>query len=100
MPLLLWEFSTELFDGGTGERMLGQFLRLLESSVRKPEDRVGNLSMLDDKEHHQVLEFDARARHAFGMRKSSFIVSLRLLRLPLLINARLSMAKPHLAIFS
>jgi hypothetical protein len=56
-PLVLWEFSTELFDVSTGERMLDQFLCLVESSVRHPDKAIEGLSMMDKRERDHVLAF-------------------------------------------
>ena len=55
-PLILWEFSTELFNFSTGQRMLDQFLCLIESSVCDPEAHLSSLSMMDGEEHNRVLE--------------------------------------------
>jgi amino acid adenylation domain-containing protein len=50
VPLLLWEFSSELFDFSTGECMLDHFLGLLRNSIHQPEAPVGSLSMAQDEE--------------------------------------------------
>ena len=57
VPLLLWEFSSELFDFGTGECMLNRFLGLLESTIRQPDAPMGSLSVADHEERHKVLAF-------------------------------------------
>ena len=57
VPLLLWEFSSELFDFSTGKRMLNHFLGLLESSIRRPDAPVGSLSMVQDDEVNRILAF-------------------------------------------
>ena len=49
------EYSTDLFDGSTIERMLGHFQRLLESIVADPTQTVGELSLLSAEERHQLL---------------------------------------------
>ena len=56
-PLILWEFSTELFDASTGERMLEHFLCLLESSVREPDIAVERLPMISSDERERILCF-------------------------------------------
>ncbi len=56
-PLVLWEFSTELFDVSAGERMLDHFLHLVESCVREPDGAVEGLSMMSERERNQVLAF-------------------------------------------
>ena len=55
VPLLLWEFSSELFDFSTGERMLQHFLSLLERSIRSPDAPIGGLSMVQDDEVNRIL---------------------------------------------
>jgi amino acid adenylation domain-containing protein len=57
VPLLLWEFSSELFDFSTGECMLNHFLCLLESSVRQPDAPVRSLSLAEDDEVNRILAF-------------------------------------------
>ena len=57
VPLLLWEFSSELFDFSTGERMLNHFLGLLKSSIRQPDAPVRSLSMTQDEEVNRILAF-------------------------------------------
>ena len=57
VPLLLWEFSSELFDFSTGERMLNHFLGLLESSIRRPDAPAGSLSMAQEDEMNRILAF-------------------------------------------
>jgi len=57
VPLLLWEFSSELFDFETGECMLNRFLGLLESTIREPDASMGRLSVADHEEMNKVLSF-------------------------------------------
>ena len=54
-PLILWEFSTELFEVSTGERMLDHFLCLLEGSVREPDTLVDRLPLMDKNEEARIL---------------------------------------------
>src|SRR5215213_1752773 len=49
------EFSTELFDVSTVERMAGHFVRLLESIVSDPGCPISRLELLTDIERRQVL---------------------------------------------
>jgi amino acid adenylation domain-containing protein/non-ribosomal peptide synthase protein (TIGR01720 family) len=51
----LVEYSTDLFEEATISRMLGHFTNLLESIVADPEQRVGELRMLDVEEERQVI---------------------------------------------
>ena len=99
-PLILWEFSTELFEVATAERMLDHFLNLIESSVRDPEAHLSSLSMMGGEERNRVLGLDARACHAFSNAKCRFIASSRQWWQLFLRTARLSLAMPHLAIIS
>src|SRR5262249_44004244 len=50
-----WEYSTDLFDASTIQRMADHFQRLLESIVADPEQRIGQLPLLTDTERHQLL---------------------------------------------
>jgi amino acid adenylation domain-containing protein len=49
------EYSTDLFDGATVERMARHFLSLLEEAVAVPSARIGNLSLLSAPEREQIL---------------------------------------------
>ena len=49
------EYSPDLFDGSTIERLAGHFVRLLESVVATPEAPVGSLELLGDAERRQLL---------------------------------------------
>ncbi|MBE9229223.1 amino acid adenylation domain-containing protein, partial [Phormidium sp. LEGE 05292] len=50
-----WEYNTDLFDGGTIERMTGHFVTLLESIVANPQTPISQLSMLTRSEQQQLL---------------------------------------------
>ncbi len=49
------EYSTELFDAATAERLLGQFTRLLAAAAAGPELRLSELPLLAPAERHQLL---------------------------------------------
>ncbi|MEW6305684.1 MAG: amino acid adenylation domain-containing protein [Verrucomicrobiota bacterium] len=49
------EYSTDLFDESTIERMLGHFQSLLESIVANPNQRLSDLPLLSAQEREQVL---------------------------------------------
>jgi amino acid adenylation domain-containing protein/FkbM family methyltransferase len=51
----LMEYSTDLFDAETIQRMAGHFERILGSMVERPEQRVGEIEMLTEAEQHQLL---------------------------------------------
>ncbi|MEU8827139.1 non-ribosomal peptide synthase/polyketide synthase [Streptomyces sp. NPDC048636] len=50
------EYSTDLFDAATVERMCRRLRSLLEAVARDPDRTVGELPMLSDAERHTVLE--------------------------------------------
>ena len=49
------EYSTDLLDSATINRMLGHFETLLESIVANPDQRLSELSLLKTTERHQLL---------------------------------------------
>ncbi|MGB9182076.1 MAG: amino acid adenylation domain-containing protein [Pyrinomonadaceae bacterium] len=50
------EYSTDLFDGATIERILDQFHILLQNIVANPEQKLSQLSLLGEAERQQILE--------------------------------------------
>ena len=50
-----FEYSTDLFDAATIERMVGHFTTLLEGIVDNPACRIGELPLLTDVETHRLL---------------------------------------------
>jgi amino acid adenylation domain-containing protein len=50
-----FEYSTELFEASTIERMAGHFTRLLQAIVAEPDKAVGELAMLGEVERQQLL---------------------------------------------
>ena len=53
--LLEMNYSTDLFEAETINRMLGHFQTLLEGIVAEPEQRLSNLPLLSQPERHQLL---------------------------------------------
>jgi len=53
--LLQMNYSTDLFEGETINRMLGHFQTLLEGIVAEPEQRLSDLPLLTQSERHQLL---------------------------------------------
>ncbi|WP_373690630.1 amino acid adenylation domain-containing protein [Desmonostoc muscorum] len=51
----VWEYSTDLFDSSTIERMSGHFVTLLESIVANPEQQISQLPLLTQIEQQQLL---------------------------------------------
>jgi amino acid adenylation domain-containing protein len=49
------EYSTDLFDRETVERLAGHYRRLLEGAVDNPEERISRLPLLTEREQHQIL---------------------------------------------
>ncbi|HSS77098.1 MAG TPA: amino acid adenylation domain-containing protein, partial [Thermoanaerobaculia bacterium] len=50
-----WEYSTDLFDAATIERLAGHFGVVLEGIVARPEARVSELALLTSDEREQLL---------------------------------------------
>ena len=59
----VWEYSTDLFEAATVERMAGHFMRLLEQIVADPERPIDELPLLDDAQRRHAL-FGASATSA------------------------------------
>ncbi|MCP3962380.1 MAG: amino acid adenylation domain-containing protein [bacterium] len=53
--VITWEYSTELFDTETIDRMIHHYLALLRSAVENPEQRISALEMLTTGEREQML---------------------------------------------
>ncbi|HEU4887121.1 MAG TPA: amino acid adenylation domain-containing protein, partial [Thermoanaerobaculia bacterium] len=49
------EYSTDLFDRATIERMVAHYARLLEAIVANPEERVSRYELLSEEERRQLL---------------------------------------------
>ncbi len=59
----VWEYSTDLFDRDTIERMAGHYQRLLECIVADPARSLVELPLLtDDERHRAVIEWNATER--------------------------------------
>lgn len=50
------EYNTDLFDPPTIRRFIRHYTELLESAVESPDQRCSRLTMIDDREHRQVIE--------------------------------------------
>ena len=53
--LCVMEYNSDLFDGETIERMLGNYATLLESIVTNPDARIADLSLLTTPQRKQIL---------------------------------------------
>jgi amino acid adenylation domain-containing protein len=51
-----WDYSTDLFDGATIERMQRHFEVLLEEIVANPDAPVGDLALMDEEERRVLVE--------------------------------------------
>ncbi len=51
----LLEYSTDLFDRATIERLIAHFTRLLEAIVANPEERASRYELLSEEEREQIL---------------------------------------------
>jgi amino acid adenylation domain-containing protein len=51
----VWEYSTDLFEPATIERMAGHFIRLLEEIVADPDRSIDELPLLDPEQRRQAL---------------------------------------------
>ena len=49
------EYSTDLFDAATIDRMLGHFLKLLEGIVAEPDSPVGSIPMMTEEERRRLI---------------------------------------------
>ncbi len=49
------EYSRDLFDAATGERLMGHFANLVGAAVMRPETRLGTLPLLAAEERRQLL---------------------------------------------
>ena len=52
---MVWEYSSDLFEPDTIERMVGHYQTLLEGIVADPNQRISDLSLLTNAEKHQLL---------------------------------------------
>ena len=50
-----WQYNSDLFDGDRIARMVGHFQTLLEGVVANPQQSVGALPLLTERERHQLL---------------------------------------------
>ncbi|HET8672338.1 MAG TPA: condensation domain-containing protein, partial [Thermoleophilaceae bacterium] len=60
-----WEYSTDLFERGTIERLHRRFERILRAAVERPVTPISELPLLDAREEHELLEAGRGPRLAF-----------------------------------
>jgi amino acid adenylation domain-containing protein len=54
-PTIIWEYNGDLFSAATAERMVGDYLQLLESLVSEPEARTSALRLVAESERRRLL---------------------------------------------
>ena len=52
---IVWEYDTDLFERTTIARMMHHYQMVLEGIAANPEQRVSDLSLLEDAERHRIL---------------------------------------------
>jgi non-ribosomal peptide synthetase component F len=53
---ILWEYNGALFRPESIERMLEQYVNLLESMLQQPDQKIAELAILGEQERHQLLQ--------------------------------------------
>ena len=66
----LFEYSSDLFERATIERMIGHFTTLLTAIVARPDAPVLTLDLLTPQERRFVLEEQNRSQHDFPLHRS------------------------------
>jgi amino acid adenylation domain-containing protein len=64
------EYSTDLYEAAMIEQMMDHFGVLLDSIVKAPEQKIGLLPMISDKESQQLLELFNNSKVAYPSNKS------------------------------
>src|SRR6185437_10068805 len=58
-----WEYSTDLFEPASIERLHGRFERILRAAVDQPATPIRELPLLDPSEERELLQAGRGARH-------------------------------------
>ncbi|HEV2361544.1 MAG TPA: condensation domain-containing protein, partial [Acidimicrobiales bacterium] len=53
--VLVWEWSTDLFDDATVDRIIGHYENLLRAVIVAPEERIGEIRLLESAEREALL---------------------------------------------
>lgn len=62
--LIAWfEYSRDIFNDKTIRQMAARYLRIMEQALSNPEQRIGDLSLLDEYEQKQILNEWSGASH-------------------------------------
>jgi amino acid adenylation domain-containing protein len=62
---LIWEYSSDLFEPDTIERMAGHYFRLLEEIVNDPSKRISDYAMVKERETQELLQGFNRTRRNY-----------------------------------
>ncbi|HYU23837.1 MAG TPA: condensation domain-containing protein, partial [Thermoanaerobaculia bacterium] len=65
---LLAEYSTELFEPSTIERMLRHFEAVLQQMIARPDARIADIELLGEEERREAIERWSATRRAFPVR--------------------------------
>jgi amino acid adenylation domain-containing protein len=64
---LAWEYSTDLFDAGTIERMARRYVRLLEDALDDPRRSIEDLQLLDAEEREEAIAAGRESGHEYPL---------------------------------
>jgi amino acid adenylation domain-containing protein len=53
---LIWEYSSDLFEPDTIDRMAGHYFRLLEEIIADPSKRISDYAMVEERETQELLQ--------------------------------------------
>ena len=66
---LIWEYSSDLFEPDTIERMAGHYFRLLEEIIADPSKRISDYAMVKERETQELLQSFNRTRRDYPQSK-------------------------------
>ena len=66
---LIWEYSSDLFEPDTIERMVGHYFRLLEEIIADPSKRISDYAMVKERETQELLQSFNRTRRDYPQSK-------------------------------
>ena len=83
----LWEYSSDLFDPETVERMHAHLIRLLESALEAPDAPLDELSMLSEEEERRALAHGRGPNAAYPDEPLHRLIAARAAQSPLAVAA-------------
>ena len=83
----LWEYSSDLFDPETIERMHAHLIRLLESALEAPDAPLDELSMLSEEEERRALAHGRGPNAAYPDEPLHRLIAARAAQSPLAVAA-------------